>query len=130
MSANPHVEEIDKPDLANGLKEATKRTKKGEYHKTKHAPDLLAAISPERVRRAAPNCRKLFDRVLAKWLKRVEGARNCPNRPALRQVKSETWSEFTPKRRTSVKSGPSSRPLSGSGELLVKPVRNYSWVER
>jgi hypothetical protein len=65
MSANPRVEEISKKDLMDGLKEATKRTKKGEYHKTKHAPDLLAVIAPERVRRAAPNCKKLFDRIFA-----------------------------------------------------------------
>ena len=65
MIANPRVEEISKKDLAKGLKEATKRTKKGEYHKTKHAPDLLATIAPGRVRGAAPNCKKLFDQVLA-----------------------------------------------------------------
>ena len=65
MSGNPHVEEISKKDLANGLKDATKRTQEGEYHKTKHAPDLLAIIAPERVRRAAPNCEKLFDGVVA-----------------------------------------------------------------
>ena len=65
MSSNPRVEEIGKKDLANGLKDATKGTKKGVYHKTKHAPALLAVIAPERVRRAAPNCEKLFDAVLA-----------------------------------------------------------------
>lgn len=66
MAGNPQVEKISKKDLAGGLKEATKRTQKGQYHKTKHAPDLLSKIAPERVRSAAPSCKKLFDVVRAK----------------------------------------------------------------
>jgi hypothetical protein len=66
MSANPQVEQISKKDLAEGLKTATRNTQKGAYHKTKHAPDLLALIDPTRVRNAAPNCDRLFATVLAK----------------------------------------------------------------
>ncbi|MGA2742276.1 MAG: DUF4276 family protein [Bryobacteraceae bacterium] len=60
LSANPHVEEISKNDLIEGLKLATKDTTKGKYHKTKHAPALLQSIKPALVRKAAPNCERLF----------------------------------------------------------------------
>jgi len=66
MTANPQVEHISKKDLESGLKAAIEKTKKREYHKTKHAPSLLEAIHPELVRQAAPNCDRLFDIVLAK----------------------------------------------------------------
>lgn len=66
LSPNPNVEEIPKRDLIDGLKAATKDTTKGKYHKTKHAPALLRAIRPELVRKAAPNCEKLFQTVLNK----------------------------------------------------------------
>jgi len=60
LAANPNVEQIPKKYLEDGLKAATKDTSKGPYHKTAHAPKLLACINPELVRRAAPNCGKLF----------------------------------------------------------------------
>jgi hypothetical protein len=66
MKANPKVEQISKKDLEDGLKAATKDTLKGKYHKINHAPRLLEVIDPSRVRDAAPNCRRLFDAVLAK----------------------------------------------------------------
>lgn len=68
LKANPKVEEISKADLENGLHAATKDTGMGDYfdHKTSHGPKLLAEISPEKVRDAAPNCRRLFTAVLAK----------------------------------------------------------------
>ena len=62
---NPEVERIPKKDLLDGLKAATRNTAKGAYHKTGHAPQLLAKIDPVLVRKAAPNCRKLFDAMLA-----------------------------------------------------------------
>jgi len=66
LKANPNVEQISKQDLEDGLKAATRNTQKGKYHKTRHAPYLLESIDPSRVKRAAPNCKKLFDAVLAK----------------------------------------------------------------
>lgn len=66
LKANPNVEEISKQDLIEGLKAATKDTAKGKYHKTKHAPALLQAIKPALVRKAAPNCERLFTSVLGK----------------------------------------------------------------
>lgn len=66
LKANPNVEQILKNDLTNGLKEATRATGKGKYHKTNHAPDLLERIDPALVRKAARNCERLFFTVLAK----------------------------------------------------------------
>jgi hypothetical protein len=66
LKPNPNVEEIPKQDLIDGLKAATKDTTKGKYHKTKHAPALLQSIKPTLVRKAAPNCERLFTLVLDK----------------------------------------------------------------
>jgi hypothetical protein len=66
LKGNPRVEQIPKTDVQSRLKAATKGTQKGEYHKTGHAPHLLAKIDPELVKSAAPNCKRLFDTLLAK----------------------------------------------------------------
>jgi hypothetical protein len=60
LKPNPNVEEISKKDLEDGLNAATKDTRAGRYHKTKHAPALLQSIRPALVRRAAPNCERFF----------------------------------------------------------------------
>lgn len=65
LKPNLQVEKIPKKDLVAGLKAATRKTIKGAYHKTGHAAQLLARIDPALVRDAAPNCRKLFDAILA-----------------------------------------------------------------
>src|ERR1017187_9541073 len=54
-------------DVLEGLNAATKDTTKGKYHKTKHAPALLQSIKPELVRKAAPNCERLFKVVLDRF---------------------------------------------------------------
>lgn len=64
LKGNLNVEQISKKDLLDGLKAATSNTSKGAYHKTKHAPQLLARIDPDRVRKAAPNCDKVFQFVI------------------------------------------------------------------
>ena len=61
LPPNPKVEEIRKADVVEGLKNATRDTTKGPYHKTKHAPTLLEKIDPGKVQKAAPQCRRLFD---------------------------------------------------------------------
>jgi hypothetical protein len=68
LKANPEVEQIPKKDLENGLRAATKNTAKGDYldNKTSHGPKLLELIDPDLVQGAAPNCRKLFEAVLAR----------------------------------------------------------------
>jgi hypothetical protein len=66
LKKNPKVEEISKKDLEDGLRAATKNSAKGGYYenKAKHGASLLESIDPELVRKAAPNCQKLFDAVL------------------------------------------------------------------
>ncbi len=66
LKRNPQIEQIPKNDVLPSLKAATKRTKKDEYHKIAHAPDLLASIDPELVKAAAPNCKRLFDTLHAR----------------------------------------------------------------
>ena len=59
LPSNSNVEEISKDDVLNGLEEATRDTKKGKYHKTRHAPDLLERMDGATVRAAAA-CNRLF----------------------------------------------------------------------
>ena len=54
------VESIPKNDVLLGLIRATERTRKGRYHKTQHAPDLLELVDVGKVRRNAPACERLF----------------------------------------------------------------------
>ncbi|HEY1755980.1 MAG TPA: DUF4276 family protein [Bryobacteraceae bacterium] len=61
LHGNPNVEHIPKSDVLSRLKAATRGTKRKEYHKTGHAPHLLASIRPDLVTTAAPNCKRLFD---------------------------------------------------------------------
>ena len=64
LRRNPRVEEIPKDDVLESLKKASRTSRKGECHKTKHAPALLARIRADRVRAAAPNCERLFAHLL------------------------------------------------------------------
>jgi hypothetical protein len=57
---NPNVEQISKTDVTSGLDAATRRTTKGRYHKTRHAPELLGRLDVSRVRSAAPACERVF----------------------------------------------------------------------
>jgi hypothetical protein len=66
LPAHPNVEDAPKTDVERGIKEATRRTRKGQYHKTAHAPDILAKLRPDLVRKRAPNCNRLFDTLLAR----------------------------------------------------------------
>ena len=66
LPTNPNVEQLAKADVNTALQRATRATKKQQYHKTGHAPDILRAIRPEKVRDAAPNCDRFFREVLAK----------------------------------------------------------------
>ncbi len=60
LPARENVEQIAKSDVERSLREATKKTQKGGYHKIRHASDLLARIDPEKVRKRAPHCERLL----------------------------------------------------------------------
>ena len=55
------LETVSKADLARGLEEASERTRKGRYHKIKHASDLLKRIDANKAKNRCPHCRQLFD---------------------------------------------------------------------
>ncbi|MEB3336792.1 MAG: DUF4276 family protein [Leptolyngbyaceae bacterium] len=55
-----NVEEISKSTVESALKNATRRTQKGEYHKINHGPKLLGMISVSLVKTRAPYCQTLF----------------------------------------------------------------------
>jgi hypothetical protein len=54
------VETVDKDTVLKALENATRKAKKGKYHKIKHASDLLSRIDPAVVRRASRHCDCLF----------------------------------------------------------------------
>lgn len=61
LPSNPNVEQISKSDVDNGLKNATRDTRKKKYHKTQHAPALLSSLDVDKVRSNAPSCNRLFN---------------------------------------------------------------------
>jgi hypothetical protein len=61
-----NVENIPKEVLHSALKEATRHTSKGEYHKVRHAYKLLELIDPTSVRQASQYCDRLFTTVREK----------------------------------------------------------------
>ena len=66
LPSNPRVEQVSKDDVLKGLREATRGTGKGPYHKTRHAPALLVLIDTAKVRSAAPSCDRLFRAIESK----------------------------------------------------------------
>lgn len=58
---NPDVEQNTGAETNNSLKQATRETKKGAYHKTRHAPELLKRVDLARVRKAAKHCNRLIE---------------------------------------------------------------------
>lgn len=62
VRGNPNVEEIPKADVLARLDKAAN----GEYHKVKHGTKLLGLIDPVKVRKAAPDCDRLFRVILAR----------------------------------------------------------------
>ena len=58
-----NLERVSKTDLARGLEEATERTRKGRYHKIKHASDLLKRIDASKAKNRCPHCKMLFEKL-------------------------------------------------------------------
>jgi hypothetical protein len=63
---NPNVEEIPKQTLVSALQAATRKTTKGEYHKVRHSPKILARLDVAKVRNAASHCDRLFKTLVGK----------------------------------------------------------------
>ena len=60
LPVTPDLESVPKKQIEDALRKSTARTQKGEYHKTRHAPDLLERISSDLVRRRCGMCERLF----------------------------------------------------------------------
>jgi Domain of unknown function (DUF4276) len=60
LPGQPRIELVAKKDVFNALQHASKKTQKGEYHKTRHGFDLLALIDPARVRAASNHADRLL----------------------------------------------------------------------
>jgi hypothetical protein len=60
LPGNPDIEQIPKRDVMDGLREATRATGKGSYHKTGHGFDILERIDPGGVRRRSGHAEALF----------------------------------------------------------------------
>lgn len=60
LPAHTDIEAVSKADVMKALDHATAPTQKGKYKKIAHCSALLARIDPERVRRRARHCDRLF----------------------------------------------------------------------
>ena len=60
LSSAVDLEAVPKKDVARDLREATRRTSKGEYHKIRHVRALLETIEPGKVRQRCQSCERLF----------------------------------------------------------------------
>lgn len=60
LPRNLSIESISKPDVMKGLEDASKPTKKGKYHKTRHGFEILERIDPEKVAKASPFAKDLI----------------------------------------------------------------------
>ena len=55
------LEKVPKENVSLALARATQKTQKGEYHKIRHASELLARVDPEKVKARCRHCKRLFD---------------------------------------------------------------------
>ena len=65
LPATTNVEEIPKGTLEDALKNATRKSRKGAYHKGRDSAAILAMVRAGEVQRKAPHCKRLFDTLAA-----------------------------------------------------------------
>ena len=61
LSKRTNLEEERKANVERALNRATEGSRKGCYHKIRHASDLLQRIDVERAQDRCPHCGRLFD---------------------------------------------------------------------
>lgn len=55
------LERVPKQAINAGLTRATRKTQKGEYHKIRHASDLLALVDTDEVKKRCRHSKRLFE---------------------------------------------------------------------
>ena len=60
LPPNPKIEEIPKKDIFQGLEQATVKTSKKAYHKTRHGFEILERLDPHAVQVSSPFAAALF----------------------------------------------------------------------
>ena len=65
-----NLETISKASVMDALKQATRSTQKGAYHKIRHASDILQRIDQQQVRERCPAYDRLFV-TLERWIDAV-----------------------------------------------------------
>jgi Domain of unknown function (DUF4276) len=61
LPGRAQVEEIPKRDVMSGICEASRGSRKGEYHKGTHSFTLLGRVDPARLSAASPWARRFFE---------------------------------------------------------------------
>ena len=56
-----NVEKLTKRRVDSAIKNASSKTKKGKYHKIKHASALLGRVDPQKVRKVASHCDRFLN---------------------------------------------------------------------
>lgn len=64
LPSSSELEAISKKEITRALKVATKATQKMEYHKIRHASELLKQIDSSKVRQRCQSCERLFSTLL------------------------------------------------------------------
>ena len=63
LPQHANLESASKLDVANGLEQATRNTKKGRYQKIKHSSTLLQRVDPRKARARCPACERMFNEI-------------------------------------------------------------------
>ena len=58
---NPHIEQIAKQDVLDGLRDASRNTQKGRYNKGAHSFEILAKLDPEKVMDVSPYAKRFIE---------------------------------------------------------------------
>lgn len=63
LPQNPNIEDVSKPDVNDGLDQATRDTQKGRYNKGRHSFEILENIDPAKVVEASPYAKRLIEAI-------------------------------------------------------------------
>ena len=61
LPSNSNIEAVSKNDVLEGLKKASKDTKKNKYGKGRHSFEILASIDPQKVCISSSHCKSMIE---------------------------------------------------------------------